>query len=373
MRVHVVVPCYEEGARLDRQAFSRFIGRQPDVVFTLVNDGSRDNTLEVLEEIRACHPNRVRVLDLPVNVGKAEAVRRGINAAVAEGPAYVGYWDADLATPLESIPDLAKVLDDHQQIDIVLGARVLLLGRRIERKPMRHLAGRVFATGASLTLGLPVYDTQCGAKILRRGPLVDKLFERPFNSRWIFDVEMIARYLQEGGTMQGLYEASLPEWTDVAGSKVRPIDFFRAFGELVGLYNAYPLGQPLRRVVLFFTNAFTRYVGVGALGTLLHFAVLVTLVEVFRVKPAAAAVAGASAGALVNYYLNYHLTFASKRSHRATFPRFVVVALLGMLVSGLGVRMATTAGVHYLLAQVLCTMVILIVGFLINRDWTFKG
>jgi putative flippase GtrA len=373
MRVHVVVPCYQEGARLDVAAFSRFIERQQDVAFTLVNDGSRDNTLEVLEGIRARHPDRVRVLDLPANVGKAEAVRRGILAALAEGPAYVGYWDADLATPLESIPDLARVLDENKEIDIVLGARVLLLGRKIERKPMRHIAGRVFATGASLTLGLPVYDTQCGAKILRCGPLVDGLFDRPFNSRWIFDVEMIARYLQKGGTMNGLYEASLPQWTDVAGSKVRPIDFFRAFGELVGLYNAYPLGQPLRRVVLFFTNAFTRYVGVGAFGTLLHYAVLVTLVEAFRIKPSNAAIAGACAGALVNYYLNYHLTFASKRSHRLTFPRFVVVAILGMVISGIGVRFATGAGLHYVVAQVLCTIVILIVGFLLNRDWTFKS
>jgi putative flippase GtrA len=371
VRAQIVIPCYQEGDRLQTAAFTEFMTRHSDVAFTFVNDGSRDHTLSVLESIREQWPERVRVLNLPANVGKAEAVRQGILAALADGVEYLGYWDADLATPLDSIPLLAAVLDGDRQVDIVLGARIQLLGRRIERHALRHYSGRLFATGASLTLGLAVYDTQCGAKVLRRGALVDKLFENPFNSRWIFDVELIARYLTGGGTVAGLYEFSLPQWTDVADSKVRPIDFFRAFGELVEIYNRYPLGQPFRSTVRLFTNAFTRYLGVGAIGTLLHYLVLIVLVEKAGLRPAVGAVFGATAGAIANYYLNYHITFASKAVHRKTFPKFMVVAGVSTVLSGFGVRWATAAGVHYLAAQLVCTVLTLAIGFVVNRLWTY--
>ena len=367
--VCLIVPCFNESQRLD---FRQLGALPPGVMCLLVDDGSRDGTGDLIHEHESA---TLRLLRLGQNVGKAEAIRRGVLYARAngllDGVAWVGYWDADLATPLDSIPLLAAVLDGDRQVDIVLGARIQLLGRRIERHALRHYSGRLFATGASLTLGLAVYDTQCGAKVLRRGALVDKLFENPFNSRWIFDVELIARYLTGGGTVAGLYEFSLPQWTDVADSKVRPIDFFRAFGELVEIYNRYPLGQPFRSTVRLFTNAFTRYLGVGAIGTLLHYLVLIVLVEKAGLRPAVGAVFGATAGAIANYYLNYHITFASKAVHRKTFPKFMVVAGVSTVLSGFGVRWATAAGVHYLAAQLVCTVLTLAIGFVVNRLWTY--
>lgn len=373
MRTLIVVPCYQESARLDRGAFDAFIASHPQIEFVLVNDGSTDTTLATLRAIRDACPERVTVIDLPANVGKAEAVRQGVQHCLSVGADYFGYWDADLATPLDVIPSFVALLDSQRSVDIVLGARVALLGRQIDRKWTRHYLGRVFATATSITLNLPVYDTQCGAKLLRQGPHTRHAFEHGFRSRWIFDVELIARYLHHGGNAAGLYEEPVPRWRDTGESKVKTMDFVRAVGEMAQIYQAYPLQQPFRAAVLAFTSVFSRYAVMGAIGTLLHYATLLMCVEAFGLSPTVGAVSGATIGAIANYALNYHLTFASRAQHRTTFPRFVAVALLGIAVSGFGVRAATDAGASYLLAQALCTVIVLFLGYLLNRAWTFSS
>ena len=242
--VVVVVPCYNEAARLDRAAFRDFSLPGRCLRFCFVNDGSRDDTLRVLQSLCAERPALGWTVDLPVNQGKAEAVRQGLLAAVARGPATVGFWDADLATPLSELPRLLAVLEENPRVELVLGSRVRLLGRHIDRSALRHYLGRVFATGASLTLGLPVYDTQCGAKLLRVTPALGELLAERFLTRWVFDVELLARF---GRTARGsevpveerIYELPLLRWRDVPGSKVRPWDFVRSGLELVRIWRAY--------------------------------------------------------------------------------------------------------------------------------------
>lgn len=236
-RVAIVVPCYNEAARLPVQSFLEFSKTRPEVVFHLVDDGSRDGTRAVLERLVARDPTSFRVVIRARNGGKAEAVRTGIRTAFADAPEYAGYWDADLATPLEEIPRFVACLDAHPACEIALGSRVQLLGRSIERSALRHYVGRVFATAASVTLGIPVYDTQCGAKLFRVGPRVETLFEEPFLANWSFDVEILARALR-ARRAQGLPDDDLAReipvrcWTHVPGSKVRPLDFLRGLVEL---------------------------------------------------------------------------------------------------------------------------------------------
>jgi putative flippase GtrA len=371
VRIHIVVPCYNEAARLPSSAFDDFASHE-DVGFVLVNDGSRDETLGVLQKLASRWPGRIEVVDQQPNQGKAEAVRVGMLRAMDGRGAYAGYFDADLATPLDAIPEFSDVLDRNPRIDVVLGARVALLGRKVERNAARHYLGRVFATAASLVLGLPVYDTQCGAKLLRATPSLRELFARPFGSRWIFDVELIARYLTAPGASEGLYELPLQSWIDVAGSRVKAQDFMRATGEMAAIYRSYRLRSNLNSLLALVSAPFVRYIGAGGVGTIFHYATLALLVELAHVSPTAGTIVGALVGACVNYFLNYHLTFASKDSHRRTLPRFFAVAAFAALLNGLGMWLAVQRlHIYYLAAQVACTGAVLVVGFVLNKIWTF--
>jgi glycosyltransferase involved in cell wall biosynthesis len=241
----VVVPCFNEAERLRIESFADFLARGHRVRLLFVNDGSRDATLPMLEALRSRFPTLVYVLDQQPNAGKAEAVRHGMLHAIALGDAeYTGFWDADLATPLSSIPRLLAILTSRSAIQMVFGARVRLLGREIHRQAARHYLGRVFATAVSLLLRLPIYDTQCGAKLFRITPEFTTILTQPFLSRWIFDVEILARLIarhphDRAYVHDSIYEYPLPEWTDVAGSKVSSLDFFKAFSELLTIYRTY--------------------------------------------------------------------------------------------------------------------------------------
>jgi GT2 family glycosyltransferase len=109
-RVQVVVPCFNEAVRFDSEAFARALANDGELSFVLVDDGSADDTASVLHTLADRYAGRVEVLELSVNSGKAEAVRQGMLAAFAGGAELAGYWDADLATPLDAIADFVAVL-----------------------------------------------------------------------------------------------------------------------------------------------------------------------------------------------------------------------------------------------------------------------
>ena len=245
----IVVPCYNEADRLEADEFETFVRQNPDCRLLFVNDGSTDSTQSQLEELQLRNSDQFAVLSLEQNRGKAEAVRRGLLEAMKEPPTYVGFWDADLATPLDAIPVFQGILDQRPHLHLAVGSRVKLLGRKIDRTPFRHYAGRFFATCASLVLKIPIYDTQCGAKIFRVTPIAKKVFAEPFTTTWIFDVECMARYgemVSDLSLEQIIYEVPLLQWKDVAGSKLKSGDFLKAAFELNKIRRNYRLGRRQR-------------------------------------------------------------------------------------------------------------------------------
>jgi len=245
----IVVPCYNEAERLDVDAFATFAASRPWLRLIFVDDGSTDDTATQLDAARRRIPERISCVTLPRNSGKAEAVRRGVLRALQETPRLVGFWDADLATPLAEIDRFRLLFEQQPDLRIVLGSRVKLLGRHIERSEIRHCFGRIAATIVSRILGIPVYDTQCGAKLFLADRGLQALFEEPFLTRWAFDVEILARWLihRDAGAdvNRSIIEAPLDQWIDVAGSKLTAGDFLRAPTDLWRIQRRY--GAALRQ------------------------------------------------------------------------------------------------------------------------------
>ena len=179
----LVVPCHNEAKRLDVDAFVRAAEEWPWISFCFVDDGSTDSTAELLAHMANLSPS-MHAIYINENVGKAEAVRRGVLHVCSDsGADCVGFWDADLATPLGD-----------------------------------GLASSLAKWFIRRTLGVPVWDTQCGAKVFACD-VAREIFRAPFRSRWLFDVELLAR-IGRRRLRRDVLELPLAEWFDVPGSKV---------------------------------------------------------------------------------------------------------------------------------------------------------
>ena len=233
----VLVPCFNEEKRLPFDAFESALQEHSDLSFVFVDDGSEDFTLARVLEFCRQSPDRLGVFRLPENCGKAEAIRIAMQH-FAKRDGKVGFLDADLSTPISEFVRIENKLNSNSELRCVMGSRVRLLGGNIQRSAFRHYFGRAAATAISVVLGLPVYDTQCGAKLFRCGSTASEVFGEPFLSRWIFDVEIIARLRRiarrDGmGVDEIAVELPIETWTEVAGSRVRLRDFFLAGTDLL--------------------------------------------------------------------------------------------------------------------------------------------
>lgn len=223
-KICVIIPCYNEAQRLNVDVFFKFISANSEIFsFLFVNDGSKDATLSLLEKLSANNSDNCFVLNLTKNSGKAEAVRQGINKAYEMNKySHVAYFDADLATPLTELFLLKAITDEKPHLLMVLCSRIKRLGAKIERNKKRHILGRVFSTLSSIILNLPVYDTQCGAKLIK-AEIIPQVFNEPFITSWLFDIEIIARIrnLNPHHIESLLHEHPVTNWADIGGSKLK--------------------------------------------------------------------------------------------------------------------------------------------------------
>jgi glycosyltransferase involved in cell wall biosynthesis len=241
-----IIPCFNEYERLSVDEFSDFIQQCRDVRFCFVNDASTDRTIELLDKLKKKHPDRVLIVNLAKNGGKAEAVRHGVLYLKKYGlSGFVAFLDADLSAPLSELLRLFKIIKEERLL-FTFGSRVATYGSNIQRNPFRHYVGRVFATLASMTLNMVVYDTQCGLKVFQ-SDVANLLFKKPFVSRWLFDVEIIMRLkmmYKSVNLFKIMKEVPIYNWVEKGNSKLRLYDMILTPFVLIRIRHHYRKAEP---------------------------------------------------------------------------------------------------------------------------------
>ena len=229
--VTLIVPCKDEANRLEQTAFLEAVAEMPELSLLFVNDGSTDTTDEIVSHL-AHASAAIAAIHLPKNGGKAEAVRAGVTYLLAQGgTGLIGFWDADLATPLEDVRRFVAVFERDPTAEMVIGSRWPHLGASVERRGIRDLMGKIMKFLIRRVLSAPVYDTQCGAKVMTR-ELARDVFARKFISPWLFDVELFRR-MGRRRILRGVKELPLDSWRDIAGSKMTLGGVLRSLVDLV--------------------------------------------------------------------------------------------------------------------------------------------
>lgn len=155
MKISVVLPVHneEESIAFVIQDLEKTL-KKHDYEIIVVNDYSKDNTLEILKKIK-----NIKVINNPYNLGYGASLKTGINAAKNE---IIVMLDADATYPVESIPELLKYAGDY---DLVSGARI---GKFVKipllRKPAKFILVRI----ANYLTGIKIPDINCGLRVIKK-------------------------------------------------------------------------------------------------------------------------------------------------------------------------------------------------------------
>lgn len=244
----IVIPAYNESARLGAslERILAYVHAQGwDAEIIVVNDGSRDNTADIVRSF-AAKDSALHLIENPGNHGKGYSVRNGMLNTRGR---IVLFSDADLSSPIDEAPKLFQALDEGA--DIAIGSRWLRAETQTQRQPLhRQLFGRIFNLALRLTLGLQFKDTQCGFKAFKQ-TAVHAIFPLQKIERWGFDPEILFLARKLKFKVQEVPVA----WAHRDGTSINPmVDGSRMVMEmlrvrwydLTGKYNAdqAPAAQP---------------------------------------------------------------------------------------------------------------------------------
>ena len=225
----IVIPAYNEGTRLGATlekvlGYVREQGWNAEVEVIVVNDGSRDNTADLVRGFTAKDP-ALRLVENPGNRGKGYAVRNGMLNARGE---IAVFSDADLSSPIEEMPKLLAAL--AAGADIAIGSRWLRAELQTQRQSLiRQLFGRIFNALNRIILGLRFKDTQCGFKAFTRRA-AQTILPLQRIERWGFDPEILFLARKFGFRVEEV--AVL--WGHSGDTRIHPLlDGARMFWEMV--------------------------------------------------------------------------------------------------------------------------------------------
>jgi dolichyl-phosphate beta-glucosyltransferase len=223
----IVIPAYNEGKRLGatlEKVLGYLRGQRWNAEVIVVNDGSHDNTAELVRELAEKDP-RLRLVENPGNRGKGYSVRNGMLNALGD---VVVFSDADLSSPIEEMPKLLAAL--AAGADIAIGSRWLRAELQTQRQSLhRQLFGRVFNLLNRMILGLRFKDTQCGFKAFTRRA-AQTILPLQRIERWGFDPEILFLARKFGFQVEEV--AVL--WGHSGDTRIHPLlDGARMFWEMV--------------------------------------------------------------------------------------------------------------------------------------------
>jgi dolichyl-phosphate beta-glucosyltransferase len=223
-KIVVVVPCFNEAHRFPIGYWQDLISSVTSTHWIFVNDGSKDATGLILEELIA--GSTAEVIHSKKNLGKGNSVREGFIYALGQSSQYktLGYMDSDGAFSKKDLLRLINKVDEFEisqhKIDAILSSRVALAGHHINRNPSRHYIGRVIATYLTRNWVDAPYDTQSGLKLFSNSNSFQKAINEVFQTSWFVDIEIMTRIGIENGGGLNLWEEPLTSWSDIAGSKL---------------------------------------------------------------------------------------------------------------------------------------------------------
>jgi glycosyltransferase involved in cell wall biosynthesis len=213
--IEIIVPAYNEQRRIGPTLYALVDQLQSmslDGVVSVVDNGSSDRTAEVVDSvINAVGAQRVTLTGC-ARKGKGNAVARGILGSRAR---WVGFCDADLATPASALEDAVGYL--RQGWPVVVGSRRADgAERRVEQPAVRRAGTKAFQLVTRRFAG-DVLDTQCGFKFFQRAA-AQRIFSGTSIGGFAFDLEVLARARALGFAVK-----EFPvQWSDRPGSTLRP-------------------------------------------------------------------------------------------------------------------------------------------------------
>ena len=219
--IALFIPCYNEESRLNYTKIAYYISVNSDLIdFYFIDDGSTDNTNELILNDLVKPFSNSKLISLPKNVGKGNALRFGILSQARNNYEYFGFIDADLEIPFEQVINLYSSL---KKTNFLVAISYIDFNNNL--KIRNYLSKIILKISNSLIqYSKPLKDSQCGCKLFRRETII--AFEDEFISRWLFDIEIFIRLKKSICDFEGkLVEENVCGLGQSNSSKVKVLDF----------------------------------------------------------------------------------------------------------------------------------------------------
>ncbi len=239
IKLSVIIPVYNEKTRFQNgfdHYFSYLKKQKYPWELILVNDGSTDNTLKLISDVKKGKPN-INVVTYSINRGKGYAIAQGVKSASGE---YILFADLDHSVPIDTIESFFKFFEKNYQVVIgsrrVKGSQIL-----VHQKPLREFLGKGFTAIVNFLIYPQIADATCGFKAFKKN-VAQNIFNKITVYDWAFDAEIL--YICKKSKIK-IAQAPVT-WTDVRGSKVSLVKdvanslkgiFQIRFNDLMGKYS----------------------------------------------------------------------------------------------------------------------------------------